>query len=225
MNKDAYYFSHDSNAFHDPKIIKLRSKHGLEGYGFYWAIIEYLRNQSDYCILEEDLDLLSFYLNFEESKIKHLLSTCLAIGLLKKENGKVFSDSLLRRMDKANKIRGERVRAGRKGGMAKAKSKQNPSKSLALKESKGKESKVNKTKEEDKKTSKKNTSIFKPPTIEEVASYCLERNNGVDSVKFHDFYSSKGWMVGKNKMKDWEACVRTWEKTTPKPDENGGWIK
>jgi len=61
-------------------------------------------------------------------------------------------------------------------------------------------------------------SRFAPPTQEEVASYCLERNNGVDSVKWFNFYSAKGWMIGKTKMKDWKAAVRTWEenKTTTK---------
>jgi hypothetical protein len=59
---------------------------------------------------------------------------------------------------------------------------------------------------------------FKPPTIEEVKAYCLERNNSVDADKWHDFYSSKGWMVGKNKMKDWQAAVRTWEHK----DKQGG---
>ena len=56
-------------------------------------------------------------------------------------------------------------------------------------------------------------SNFTPPRLEDVASYCLERDNGVDSVKWHDFYLSKGWMIGKNKMKDWKSAVRTWEKT------------
>ncbi|MDQ7094182.1 hypothetical protein REC12_11335 [Desulfosporosinus sp. PR] len=55
------------------------------------------------------------------------------------------------------------------------------------------------------------SNIFSPPTIEEVQAYCLERNNNVDADKWHNFYSSKGWMVGKNKMKDWKAAVRTWE--------------
>ena len=54
--------------------------------------------------------------------------------------------------------------------------------------------------------------IFIIPTIEEVKAYCIERNNNVDSEMFVDFYSSKGWLVGKNKMKDWKASVRTWEK-------------
>ena len=52
---------------------------------------------------------------------------------------------------------------------------------------------------------------FKEPTIEEVDIYCKERKNTVNPQKFIDFYKSKGWMVGKNKMKDWKACVRTWE--------------
>lgn len=52
---------------------------------------------------------------------------------------------------------------------------------------------------------------FTPPTLEEVKSYCLERNNGVDYDKWFNFYSAKGWLIGKNKMKDWKAAVRTWE--------------
>ena len=55
-------------------------------------------------------------------------------------------------------------------------------------------------------------SSFIPPTVEEVKAYCIERHNSVNAERFVDFYSSKGWMVGKNKMKDWKAAVRTWEK-------------
>lgn len=53
---------------------------------------------------------------------------------------------------------------------------------------------------------------FQPPTIEEVSSYCLERKKGVDPQKWFDHYTSNGWKVGKNSMKDWHAAVRTWEK-------------
>lgn len=53
---------------------------------------------------------------------------------------------------------------------------------------------------------------FIPPTIEEVKDYCFERNNNVDAERFIDYYTSNGWMVGKNKMKDWKSAVRTWEK-------------
>jgi hypothetical protein len=54
---------------------------------------------------------------------------------------------------------------------------------------------------------------FNPPTIEDVKSYCLERKNSVDAEKWFNHYTANGWMVGRNKMKDWKAAVRTWEKT------------
>lgn len=53
---------------------------------------------------------------------------------------------------------------------------------------------------------------FSKPTLEEINQYCLERNNGINAEAFYDFYESKDWYVGKNKMKDWKACVRTWER-------------
>lgn len=51
-----------------------------------------------------------------------------------------------------------------------------------------------------------------PPSIDEVRAYCEERGNNVNPEAFIDFYQSKDWYVGKNKMKDWRAAVRTWER-------------
>jgi len=62
----------------------------------------------------------------------------------------------------------------------------------------------------------KNNNTFKKPTVEEVRAYCQERNNNVDPETFVDFYESKNWMIGKNKMKDWKAAVRTWERSDKK---------
>ena len=53
---------------------------------------------------------------------------------------------------------------------------------------------------------------FTPPTLEEVRAYCEERGNGIDPQRFIDHYASVGWKVGRNAMKDWRACVRTWER-------------
>ena len=66
---------------------------------------------------------------------------------------------------------------------------------------------------------------FTPPTLSEVIAYCNERGNHVDPQRFINHYSANGWMRGKNKIKDWKACVRTWEQndnqttTTVKPVE------
>ena len=72
-----------------------------------------------------------------------------------------------------------------------------------------------------KESKKKN---FKKPTIEEIQDYCKERNNSINADAFYDFYESKNWYVGKNKMQNWKAAIRTWEqrdtKTTKKQKED-----
>ena len=64
---------------------------------------------------------------------------------------------------------------------------------------------------------------FTPPTLEEVMEYCQERNNGIDPIAFFDFYEANGWVQGKQgkPVKDWKACVRTWERNGINPNRNG----
>lgn len=54
---------------------------------------------------------------------------------------------------------------------------------------------------------------FEKPTLSEIKEYCIERNNNVDAQHFYDYYESNGWKVGKNSMKNWQAAVRTWERS------------
>ena len=61
---------------------------------------------------------------------------------------------------------------------------------------------------------------FVKPTLDDIFDYCSERQNNVDYQKFYDYYSSNGWKVGKNPMKDWKAAVRTWEKNTEAPSKS-----
>lgn len=90
----------------------------------------------------------------------------------------------------------------------------------------------NKTDNKKEKERKETQKRFRPPTVEEVESYCRERRakgkiNHVDAEQFCAFYASKNWYVGKNKMTDWKQCVITWEKreekkraeTQPKAEE------
>ena len=59
---------------------------------------------------------------------------------------------------------------------------------------------------------------FKKPSVDDIVDYCKDRNNNIDAEAFIDFYESKDWKIGKNKMKDWKAAVRTWERReTKKP--------
>lgn len=58
----------------------------------------------------------------------------------------------------------------------------------------------------------KHSQRFTPPTPDEVQQYCDERRNGIIGSEFCDFYAAKGWMIGKSRMKDWKAAIRTWER-------------
>lgn len=55
---------------------------------------------------------------------------------------------------------------------------------------------------------------FTPPTVDEVREYAKTESLAIDAERFVDFYGTKGWMVGKNKMKDWQAAVRNWARTS-----------
>lgn len=64
---------------------------------------------------------------------------------------------------------------------------------------------------------------FLPPSVEDVRSYCDERGNSVNPESFVAYYSSNGWKVGRNPMKDWKAAVRTWEnKEKSRPPTSWG---
>lgn len=81
-----------------------------------------------------------------------------------------------------------------------------------------------KEKEQDTNTTKKK---FVKPTVDEVKAYCLERKNGIDPQTFVDHYEANGWRRGKTPVKDWKACVRTWEhnrkeSTAAKAEEQKG---
>lgn len=63
--------------------------------------------------------------------------------------------------------------------------------------------------------------VFKKPTIEEIKQYCIENNKNVDAESFYNFYESKNWMIGKNKMQKWKAAIATWDRKNKlsKPSE------
>jgi len=122
----------------------------------------------------------------------------------------------------------KRREAGRKGGQAYRKH------DVSAEEAKASKQEANVSKQEPKgkekvkvkaKENVKESKRFTPPSLEEVAGYCFDRNNGVDPQRFVDFYSSKGWKVGNSPMKDWKAAVRTWERREDKRQDQKPVIK
>lgn len=124
----------------------------------------------------------------------------------------------------------KRAQAGAKGGKQRVANQANATfaKQTQANDSKTKQTQANQAdneydndndfkKENIKRKSTTQAKAFVKPTVEEVKAYCVERKNNVNPDKFIDFYESKGWLIGKNPMKDWKACVRTWEKGSTSP--------
>lgn len=122
-------------------------------------------------------------------------------------NEMFLADELRLKIDRHYEISSKRAVAGAKGGKQ---TQANASKTEQKQANTATNTKTNTN------TNTK-TYIFKPPAIDEVREYCKERDNNVDAEAFVDFYTSKGWMVGKNPMKDWKAAVRSWEQRDKRP--------
>ena len=105
MAKETYYFSHDSNALTDTKILNMRADYGLEGYGLYWAIIEMLRNEEDYKLtLNKNTYRAIKTLTNTSIDIEKFIRDCLEeYELFKQDEEKFYSNSLLRRMKEKDK--------------------------------------------------------------------------------------------------------------------------
>lgn len=111
--KDAYYFSHDSNAKDDPKCVLLIEQLGLEGYGIFWILVETLREQPDFKYPLKLIPALSRRYNTTAEKMKTVVAH---YDLFRIENDRFFfSESLNRRMDIFLESRRKKSEAGIKG--------------------------------------------------------------------------------------------------------------
>lgn len=119
MAKETYYFSHDSNARNDDKIIAVRMRHGAEGYGIYFMILERLMESTNYMSVK-DYNIIAFDLRVDASKIKSIIED---FGLFVfTEDGKYFySVSFNRRMIPLDNMREQRRLAGKKSAEKRAK--------------------------------------------------------------------------------------------------------
>ena len=99
--KDAFYFSHDSNASNDPKIIQMCSVYGAEGYGWYWMLIEMMREQHEYKIDisgKYAINSLAVRMYTNKDTLESFLDDCVnEFKLFVKEDGFIWSNALLRR--------------------------------------------------------------------------------------------------------------------------------
>ena len=146
--KDAYYFSHDSNARNDQRLMKLRMKYGPEGYGIYFMIIEILRDIENYTLYISDVESICFDIRADTDKVLDIIKN---YNLFVFEGDYFYSKSLSRRMEKLDRIKEIRRESGKKGAIASAKVRQVLKSEVTnveqVKKSKEKNSKVKENKE------------------------------------------------------------------------------
>lgn len=215
--KDTFYFPHDYNSRCDPKLQDVLATHGVAGIGIFWCIIEQLYEQGGILPLKL-CKTIAFALHVDCTIVESIVNDF----ELFTNDGEIFwSDSVKRRLCKRSDIAEKRkMAAERRWHHASAEQEQCNSNAFALqndaKESKEKESKDNKESVREKNTR------FSPPTLDDIKNYVAEKGLSCNAEKFFDFYQSKGWMVGKNRMKDWRAAVRNWARTEKQDNKRDG---
>ena len=99
MSKDAYGFIHDANARNDVRLLKIRARFGLAGVGWYWCVVEMLREATGYKLSRHDSEGLAMSLNLDTPKFVELLDAATEFCLFEQDGHLFYSPSLLRRME------------------------------------------------------------------------------------------------------------------------------
>jgi len=219
--KDSYYFSHDTNARHDPKCSALISEYGTEGYGVFWIMIEILAEQEGYKLKKFNklYDGLARQMGIDIEQTRSMVEALIHdYELLDQDDKFIWSNSLIRRMEIKNAKRQAKVEAGRKGGIqsgitrsARSKTKQNEAmleanepKESKVKESKVKESKVKESKEGT--PPKKKYAEFVSMTKEEYKKL-VDKHGEVATKKMIDILNNHKGATGKTYNSDYHAIL------------------
>ena len=213
--KDTFYFQHDYNARNDPKLQDVLIEHGVAGIGVFWCVIEQIYEQGGKLPFKA-CKSIAFALHVDCKVVESVVND---FDLFQNDGTSFWSSSVLARLNRRKEISERRKKAAETRWKSKeTQQKQCNSNANAQQEQCNVYPKERKEKEIKESTSneveciKAKRTAFVPPTLEEVNAYVSEKGYAVDAERFIDFYTSKGWMVGKNKMKDWKAAVRNWWK-------------
>ena len=210
------WFKHDSNAAIDAKIERLILNYGIEGYGLYFYCLELIaRNVEKHNLtfeLEHDAELIGSRISVHKDRVSEMMTFMCNIGLFENSHGIITCLKMATRTDeytqKIIKSRGDVPTLSRQSP---DNVRLNRIEENRIEESRG-----------------KNGKRFVPPSVEEIKKYCHEKNKVVDPEQFWNFYESKGWFVGKNKMKSWHHAIALWHSRN-KPadcvdDQLEGWV-
>lgn len=147
MDKDKFYFPHDFNANSDEKILFIRSKFGMEGYGLYWYFIETMHESKDNKLTCALIDGIAHQLNIDITVLKDFYNSAITVELFVTDGVKYWSERVIRNKEIFNEKRKLKSLAGKKGMESRWKNNGfiTNDNSVITKHNKGKESKVNKS--------------------------------------------------------------------------------
>jgi len=192
------FFSHDLHGRNDGKLQRVLMKHGLKGIGAFWCIIEMLY-ENEGVLMRTECERIAFELRVD---CDFILSMIDDFDLFQNDGDIFYSKSVLNRLETINAKRDKAKKSAEmRWGYANALRTQ--SDGNAVKESKEKKSIY---------IEKETKTRFVKPNRDDVRKYMIELEMSDLSQRFVDYYESNGWRVGKNPMKDWRACVRTWKQ-------------
>lgn len=214
------WFKHDARAGQDAKLKRVKIKYGMTGYGLYWYCLELIAAEvSPENInfeLEHDAEIIAHDTGINYELVQEMILYMVELGLFENANGVVTCLKLAKRLDQSMTSNPEMRKIIKQiGESGKLNSVNNHdcikmNHDLIMTESE--QIRLDKIRLE------KTKGRFTPPTLNEVQEYCESRKNNINPDDFLNHYQANGWMRGKNKIKDWKACVRTWEKNQPKPE-------
>ena len=218
------YFSLDTNFFFaDRRIKRLFSKYGNDGGMIYiYLLTEIYRNKGYYLRWDEEMaDDTATDLHLKEGFIEQVMTflrnrSLLTMRTLATGDTIITSPGIQKRYQAAKKGAKREFEVDSEIWLLSEEETESCIKvthNVSFSEKNQSKSEKNSIKENKNKNKNKDTiGRFIPPSVEEVSAYCKSRGNGINADEFVDFYSAKGWMIGKNRMKDWKAAIRTWEQ-------------
>jgi hypothetical protein len=190
--KKTFYFSHDYGARNDPKLQNLLMSMGVAGLGIYWCIVEQLYEQGGTLPLS-CCKSIAFALHLDIEEVQKVIND---FSLFEHDDKNFWSSSVNTRLAQCTDIAEKRKKAAFSRWHQPQVENPAPAPSAP----------------EPQKPVHEPAKRFIPPTLQEVQTYILAKGYSIDAEAFVAFYSSKGWFVGKNKMKDWKMALITWEK-------------
>lgn len=116
MAKDAFWFHHDANARHDPRLVQLKMRYGMAAVGIWWNVIEMLRESADYKLPDNEATVgtIAYEGMTDPDGAREILEYCVEIGLLARDEDAFYSPSLCRRMERweeAKQVKSEKAAA------------------------------------------------------------------------------------------------------------------